>query len=234
VTPTGSSATNGTGTGLIQSLGIGSGLDVQSLVSQLVAADRAPLAARLTRQASSIATSLSAMGTLKGAISGFQSALKPLTATSQFQVMAAKSADETVFTASSTTGAVAGSYGVEVRQLAQPEQLISAPVTGGATTVMGSGVLQVSLGAKSFSVNIVTGKDTLADVRDSINGATDNSGVKATLVYGVGGAQLVLTSSSSGAGNTIRVTASRAAGSSSGWSCRRTLTRATWSCPNSR
>jgi flagellar hook-associated protein 2 len=209
---TASSATNGTGAGLIQSLGIGSGLDVQSLVTQLVAADRAPLEARLTRQASSIATSLSAMGSLKGAISGFQSALTPLTTTSQFQVMATSSADETVFTATASGGAVAGSYGVEVRQLAQPEQLISTAFAAGATTAMGTGTLQVSLGSASFGVTISADKATLGDVRDAINSASGNPGVKATLVYGIQGAQLVLTSGSTGAGNAIKVTATNAAG----------------------
>ncbi len=207
------SASNGTGAGLIQSLGIGSGLDVQSLVTQLVAADRAPLEARLTRQASSIATSLSAMGSLKGAISTFQSALTPLTTVSQFQAMTSSSADETVFTATTSAGAVPGSYGIEVRQLAQPEQLISAAFTGGAASVVGTGTLQISLGSASFGVTVSGTSPTLADVRDSINSASSNPGVKATLVYGVSGAQLVLTSSATGAGNAIKVAVSNASGS---------------------
>ena len=70
--------TSTTGTGLIQALGIGSGLDIQSLVSQLVAAERAPVETRLTRQASDVATRVSALGSLKGALSAFQSALEPL------------------------------------------------------------------------------------------------------------------------------------------------------------
>jgi flagellar hook-associated protein 2 len=210
---TANSATTGTGAGLIQSLGIGSGLDVQSLVTQLVAADRAPLQARITRQASSIATSLSAMGSLKGAISTFQSALTPLTTVSQFQAMTTASADETVFTASAASGAVPGSYGIEVRQLAQPEQLISAAFAGGAGTPLGSGNLQISLGSASFAVTISADKATLADVRDGINSASNNPGVKATLVYGVNGAQLVLTSSATGAGNAVKVAVSNATGS---------------------
>ena len=213
VATTASSASTGTGSGLIQSLGIGSGLDVQSLVKQLVAADRAPLAARITRQASSIATSLSAMGSLKGAISSFQSALTPMRTVSQFQVMAATSTDETIFSATATSGAVAGSYGVEVRQLAQPEQLISTAFAGGATAPVGSGTLQISLAGASFAVTIAAGKATLADVRDGINAASDNPGVKATLVYGISGAQLVLTSAATGAGNAINVAVSNAAGS---------------------
>jgi flagellar hook-associated protein 2 len=202
-------ATNSTtGTGLIQSLGIGSGLNIQSLVNQLVAADRAPVDSRIARQTQSVATRLSAMGALKGALSAFQSALTPLAAGASFQAMSAASADETVFTASAAGGAVAGNYGVEVRQLAQPEQLLSKPFASGATAVVGSGTLHVTVGSAAFDVAIAANATTLADVRDAINGADGNSGARATLVYGVGGAQLVLTSAQTGAVNTIRVSSS--------------------------
>ena len=202
-------ATNSTtGAGLIQSLGVGSGLNIQSLVTQLVAADRAPIEARLTRQTQTVATQLSAMGALKGALAAFQSTLTPLATTAKFQAMAAASADETVFTASVGSGAVAGSYGIEVRQLAQPEQLLSKAFAGGATGVVGSGTLHITLGSAGFDVAIAAGANTVADVRDAINGASGNAGVHATLVYGVGGAQLVLNSAQTGAANTIRVSAS--------------------------
>ena len=197
-----------TGGGLIQSLGVGSGLNIQSLVTQLVGADRAPIEARLTRQTQAVATQLSAMGALKGALSAFQSALTPLATTAKFQAMAAASADETVFTASVASGAVAGSYGVEVRQLAQPEQLLSKVFVGGAKSVVGTGALHITLGSAGFDVAIAASANTVADVRDAINGASGNTGVHATLVYGVGGAQLVLTSAQTGAANTIRVSAS--------------------------
>jgi flagellar hook-associated protein 2 len=202
-------ATNSTtGTGLIQSLGIGSGLNIQSLVSQLVAADRAPMDSRIARQTQSVATQLSAMGALKGALSAFQSALTPLATGANFQAMAAASADETVFTASAAGGAVAGNYGIEVRQLAQPEQLLSKPFATGATAVVGSGTLHITVGGAGFDVAIAANANTLADVRDAINGASGNTGARATLVYGVGGAQLVLTSAQTGAANTIRVSSS--------------------------
>jgi flagellar hook-associated protein 2 len=197
-----------TGTGLIQSLGIGSGLDIKSLVTQLVAADRAPIDSRIARQTQSVATRLSAMGALKGALSGFQSALTPLATGANFQAMAASSADEAVFTASAAGGAVAGSYGIEVRQLAQPEQLLSKVFASGATGVVGSGTLHITVGSGGFDVAIAASANKLADVRDAINGASGNTGAHATLVYGVGGAQLVLTSAQTGAANTIRVSSS--------------------------
>ena len=198
----------GNGAGVIQSLGIGSGLNIQSLVTQLVAADRAPSDARLTRQSQKIAAQLSALGTLKGAMSTFQAALSPLKTLSSFQVRSSASSDDTIFTATAGSTAVAGSYGVEVRQLAQPEQLISRAFVGGATAPVGTGTLHIAVGSAGFDVVTKAGSSTLADVRDAINGSTDNVGIHATLVYGVTGAQLILTSARTGASNTIRVTAS--------------------------
>jgi flagellar hook-associated protein 2 len=198
--------------GVIQSLGVGSGLDIQSLVTQLVAADRAPLDARISRQATKIATQFTALGTLKGALSTFQAALSPLTSGSQFLVKSATSADPTIYTATTGSAAVSGNYDIEVRQLAQPEQLISSNFTGGAAAVLGAGQLQVTLGSSSFGVAISSGNATLAEVRDAINSAAGNPGVKATLVYGQTGAQLVLASASSGASNAITVSVSGASG----------------------
>jgi flagellar hook-associated protein 2 len=200
--------TSTSGTGLIQALGIGSGLDIKSLVSQLVAAERAPVETRLTRQASDVASRVSALGALKGALSSFQSVLKPLQSVDEFAARTATSGDETIFTASAESTAAPGSYAVEVRQLAQPEQLISTAFGAGAAAVVGTGTLTLQLGAgSSLSVTLDSSHNTLADVRDAINAAADNPGLSATLVYGVNGAQLVLTSDDTGANNTIQISA---------------------------
>lgn len=196
------------GTGLIQAMGIGSGLDIQSLVSQLVAAERAPVETRLTRQASDVATRVSALGSLKGALSVFQGALEPLQSVDEFLARSATSGDETVFTVSAESDAVAGSYAVEVRQLAQPEQLVSTAFSAGASAAVGTGTLTLTVGDDSFAVTIGSDGNTLAGIRDAINGATGNPGLSATLVYGLNGAQLVLTSDATGAGNSIQVSTS--------------------------
>jgi flagellar hook-associated protein 2 len=205
---TSSTTSVSTGGGLIQSLGIGSGLDVQTLVSKLVAAERGPADARLTRQAQDIASGVSSLGSLKGALSSFQSAVQSLSTNAQFQVMSTSTADNTVFTASATGSAAPGNYSVMVQQLAQPEQLISTAFVGGSSAVVGTGTLALSVNGKSFSVAIDSSHNTLANIRDAINGASGNTGVNATLVYGTTGAQLVLTSAATGASNAITVTPS--------------------------
>ena len=50
---------------MITAAGIGSGLDIEGLVTQLVAAERAPTENRLNRQDAQLTAELSAFGTLK-------------------------------------------------------------------------------------------------------------------------------------------------------------------------
>lgn len=194
------------GTGLMQAMGAGSGLDIASLVTQLVAAERAPIEGRITRQAQGVATELSALGTLKGALSGLQSALGPLKNVEQFALRSASSADAKVFEVAATRAAAPGSYAIEVQQLAQSAQIVSKAYAGGATTALGAGTLRLELGDRSFSVTLETGRDSLADLRDAINRASDNPGISATLVHGVDGARLVLGSQATGAGKDIQAT----------------------------
>jgi flagellar hook-associated protein 2 len=128
-------STSTNGTGLIQAMGIGSGLDIQSLVSQLVAAERAPVETRLTRQASDVATRVSALGSLKGAVS-FRARSSCNRSTSSAR---SATSGEIVSDGQRRSDAVGCSYAVEVRQLAQPEQLVSTAFSTGASAV-GTGI----------------------------------------------------------------------------------------------
>src|SRR5690606_1927202 len=97
----------------IQAAGVGSGLDIASLVSQLVAAERQPLDARLDRRATANTVELSALGSLRGALATLRDALAPLRSTAAFAVRSATSANEGVFTASATGAIAPGTYDVE-------------------------------------------------------------------------------------------------------------------------
>lgn len=209
------SATAAGTAGILQSLGIGSGLDIGSIVSQLVTADTAGDNSRIARETSQVGTQISAIGQLKGALSSFQTALNGINTPSAFQAKAASSADNTVYTASADGTAAAGSYQVEVTNLAQSNQILSKPYAAGSSTVVGTGDLTLSLGSSNFVVKIDSNNDTLAGIRDAINSASDNPGVSATIVNGASGAQLVLTSTKTGAANTIAVNTDSASGLSS-------------------
>jgi flagellar hook-associated protein 2 len=182
----------------------GSVIDVSSLVSQLVAATQAPQQAVITAQTQAVTTQISAIGTLKSALSTFQSSLGVLDTPSAFDVQTANSTDQTAFTATASAGAVAGTYNVAVSALAQAQQLLSNPFTGAGATV-GTGTLSLSLGGTSFSVAIGAGEDSLSAIASAINGAAGNPGIEATVLQGTDGAHLVLSSSLTGAANTIQV-----------------------------
>jgi flagellar hook-associated protein 2 len=183
----------------------GSVIDVNSLVSQLVAATRAPKDSLISTQTQTATTQISAIGTLKGALSAFQTSLAALDTPTAFNAQTASSSAASVFTASADSNATAGTYNISVTRLAQAQQLVSKPITGDATTVVGTGALQVSLGAASFTVTVASGKDSVAAIASAINGAVGNPGVTATVITGTDGAHLVLSSTVTGAANTIQV-----------------------------
>ena len=186
----------------------GSQIDVQSLVSQLVAAERKPLDDQVARAKSRVTTQISATSALLGSLSTFQTALNNLRTTTAFSSRTTSSTDTSILTAAATTSAVPGRYDVVVDRLASAHQISSAAFASGSTQVVGTGTLSVSLGSTSFNVNIDSTNNTLAGIRDAINAASDNPGVTATLINAADGAHLVLTSSKTGASNAIQVTQS--------------------------
>lgn len=184
----------------------GSTIDVNSLVSQLVAAERKPLDDQVSRATTKVTTQISATSALLGALSSFQSALNNLKTTTVFSGRSTTSTNEDIVTATATANAAPGRYDVEVQQLASAQQISSTAFAGGATTVVGSGTLTISLGGTSFSVGVADPGNTLADVRNAINASTSNPGVSASIINAADGAHLVLTSTKTGATNAIQVT----------------------------
>ena len=191
--------------------GVGTGLDIGSLVSQLVAADRAPASSRLDRQEAQVQAKLSAFGSLKSALTQFQGALGKLTTVDDFLSRKATSGNDKVFTVSASSDAVAGTFEIAVEQLAQSHKLLSQGLASSGA-VVGTGTLSISVGSEAFTVTVDSASNTLAGIRDAINGASDNTGVSATIVNvdsGQGGsvAKLVLTATKTGSAGAITVTA---------------------------
>jgi flagellar hook-associated protein 2 len=183
----------------------GSQIDVAGLVSQLVAAERAPLDKQVTRDANRVTTQISAVAQLMGAMSSFRASLSSLKTVDVFSTRGATSGNDEIFTATAGASAVPGAYEVEVQELASAHQLSSNAFANGSSHVVGTGALTLSLGTESFSLDIDSSNNTLAGIRDAINGASDNPGIRATLISGAGGSRLVLTSANTGAANAITV-----------------------------
>ncbi len=193
---------------MIVSSGIGSGLDIASLVQQLVEAERQPTASRLSRFEARAQSQLSGLGQFRGALTSLQTAAAGLAGPgSAFEAVTVNSANEERFTATGAAGAAAGLYEVEITQLAQAHRLASAAFTDSDTDV-GYGNLTVEVGSESFSLSIDSAAASLSEIRDAINTATDNAGVTASIVTTDDGARLILKSTESGADSALRVTAS--------------------------
>ncbi len=192
----------------ITSAGLGSGLDIEGLVSKLVAAEGQPASSRLNRKEANLQADLSAFGSLKGALSAFQTSVQGLKDVSAFQARTATSSNTDLFTVAANSSAVAGSFSIKVEQLAQSAKMRSGDFSS-ETALPGAGTLAIGLGASSFTISIAA-DTTLAGVRDAINQASDNPGIKATVIKVDSGSQLVLTSDKVGAANTISIGATDA------------------------
>lgn len=156
----------------ITSAGIGSGLDINSLVTQLMRAERQPLDALNTKK-SQTNQKISAFGQIKSAISSLQSALSSLKSGSAFDVFKAASSDSKIASATANSNAAAGAYDITVTKLAKSrvEGTTSGLFDQSTDAISTTGTLTFTVGSKSFSVN-VTNTDTLESVRDTINSAT--------------------------------------------------------------
>jgi flagellar hook-associated protein 2 len=183
-------------------------LDVNSLVTQLVSAERLTQSAPITRHEVAVTTKISALGSLKGALATFKSALEPLRTTEAFQTRSTKLTDAAFFSVAADATAVAGHYDVEVVDLAQSQQLASKQFVDGSASNVGYGQLNFTFGSESFAVTVPQDGATLAEIRDAINTASGNPGVQATLLNSTGGARLILTGAQTGLDQAIKVTAS--------------------------
>ncbi len=191
----------------ISALGIGSGLDIASLVEQLVQAETSAKRSSLIRREANTQARISAFGTLQGALSALQSKVNSLTTGGALETLSATSSDEDIFTAIATSSANAGSHSVEVITLAKAHRLASGSYASG-DTVIGTGDLTIEVGSESFSVNIDSEENTLAGIMNAINDAEDNPGVQASLINAGGVTRLVLTSTETGTEHSLRVTQS--------------------------
>jgi flagellar hook-associated protein 2 len=210
----------------LSSAGIGSGLDVDKLVTQLMTFERTPVTV-LDKKEASYQAKLSSIGSLKSSLSSLQTAAKTLSTPDKFSPTKASVTDSTILAASAGSTAVTGSYDVEVVRLASAQKLIAPTGYSATSSAVGQGTITIDFGTYvpsvdplaqpgdlDFSVNpdkptaktitIGSGNNTLAGIRDAINAA--NAGVSASIVNdGTNGYRLSLTSADSGARNAMRI-----------------------------
>ncbi|MHB8912693.1 MAG: flagellar filament capping protein FliD [Lysobacter sp.] len=196
---------------------VGSGLDINSIVSQLVAAERAPTAGRIDRTERQTKAQISAIGSLRSAFDGLRTAIGKLSSNDAAQARKTSVQVDAGFSASASTGGAIGIYQVEVIALATAHKLSSTPYAA-TSTVVGTGQLTLTSGTTIVNVTIDATNNTLAGIRDAINTAAAGKGVTATIVTADDGAHLVLGATDTGAANALKVTASGGDGGLAGLS----------------
>lgn len=178
-----------------------SGLDVQSLVSQLMSIERQPID-KLNTKVSDFQSRISSFGTLSGLVSSLQTAAQGLKST--LQGFGATPADTTILSATASSSAAAGTYTIEVSRLAKAQTLVTAGQASQTLPVSSSeSTIEIALGsAAPASVTIPAGA-TLQGIRDAINGA--NLGVTASIINDGSATpyRLVLTANEAGTSKAI-------------------------------
>ena len=198
----------------ISSPGVGTnGLDVKSIISQLVALEKKPLD-NLKLQAATVTTKISAFGQIKSMVSALADATSKLTSVTGWNGVNTTSSNASFVSATATGGTLPTSFSVEVQSLAKAQSTASAALlpVGGA---LGAGTIRLELGKWSVGpstftpgpgqpVNIdISASDKLADVASKINGA--GAGVTASILSDASGERLLLRSKSTGESSGFRL-----------------------------
>jgi len=182
----------------ITAAGVGSGLDIENIVSQLMTLERRPLVS-IQGQVSVTQAKISSYGTLKSTISSFQDAMQELSTLDAFRKFTSTSSDEDVMTATADSDAAAGIYNISVGRLAQNHKLGSNEFVDTAAIGGGAGdALTLTVDGNSATIDLSTSQN-LSQLRDAINSAPDNPGVMATILNtGNNNQRLILTADESG------------------------------------
>ena len=191
----------------ISSTGIGSGLDINAIVSSLTTSAGAAETNALNRRQTALTAQVSAFGTFSSALATLQATLTTLQDPTKLAGRTATLADISIATATATSTAIAGQYSLQVQNLATAASLASAPVLNANSTI-GTGSLTIAVGGTATTIVIDSTNNTLAGIVSAINSATNNPGVSASILTTTGGARLVLSGSATGAANAITVTQS--------------------------
>ena len=191
-------------TATITSLGVGSGLDLESILESLEESKTASLLTPITTQETAVEAEISAYGTLTSALNALQTAAEALADSSLYQSLATSISGSGV-SVSTSSDAVAGSYSIEVTQLAQAQSLATTGISD-LTSTLGTGTLTLQVGSgDAVSITLDSSNNTLKGLRDAINAS--DAGVTATLVNDGSDSpyRLVLTSNSTGTSSEMTV-----------------------------
>jgi len=162
----------------LSSLGLGSGLDDSSIISQLVAIESAPLT-NFQTEATSITSASTTIAAFSTNLTALQTAAQALADPTQYDAYSASSSASQVV-ASTASGATAGTHTVAVSQLAQGQTTYSNAQTSSTSALGMTGTLGLTIGASTIDVPVGS-TDSLADVAAAIT--SSGAGVTASVVF---------------------------------------------------
>ncbi len=185
---------------IINTLGAGSGIDVKALAEGLVEAERAPLKQRIETQIQKSQARISGYSAVKFAVQELKTAFEKLNDASDFASLKTTNTQPSAFGLTAGPTAAAGSFAIDVRQVARAQRTASS-VFAERSTVLNGGQpfslsLQVGTGAAQ-SINVTT--TTPGGIVSAINGA--KLGVTAQIINTGAGHQIVLTGETGAAKN---------------------------------
>ncbi|PNH94498.1 flagellar filament capping protein FliD [Vibrio diazotrophicus] len=185
-------------------MGMNTGFDINSMVSKIVNSERVPKQQRIDNERVGIDTSISAYGRLRESLDTMKNLMANFRQEKAFAVRSVDTSDDNSVVATATTDAIAGKYSVDVLQLAQSHKIASDVLPQDAK--FGPGKLQISLGKKSFNIEVEP-QSKLIDIVRSINGEKSNPGVRASVINDVDGPRLIVASNISGEENRVTISA---------------------------
>lgn len=213
---------------MITATGLGSGLDINGLVSQLVAAERSGSDLQLDRRNAKLNSKFSALGSLKGVLASFQSSLTSVNSYNNYSKISANSSVPTELAAFSKSSAIPNNYAIDISQLATSHSLASAAIADSDTTTLGTGSITIRFGTTDYTpavveppsaesydgfvlnpdsatatINIDGTNNTLEGIMGAINDA--DVGVSASIVNDGSGFRLLVTSDATGTENSLEV-----------------------------
>ncbi|MDC7708128.1 flagellar filament capping protein FliD [Vogesella indigofera] len=201
----------------LSSSGLGSGMDIDSLVSKLMNIETRPLL-KLQQKQQLFESKISAVGQVKSGLASFQAALKALQDPAKYQALSSSSSDKDVAEISAGAKAPVGGFNLKVETLAAAQKLSSSLFTNSKSAINGATEETLSFsfgttsGATFTQLSGSTQKDvkipanaTLEQVRDAVNKA--NIGVSASIVNDGSGYRLIYSSGKTGTESTLKVTA---------------------------
>ena len=208
-------SSNTSTSGAIKSSGVGSGIDTDAIVTALVNAEKAPKQKQIDTQTLTTTTTLTAVGTVKSSLETYRAAVAAMNKASAFSGLTGASSNEKSASVTVTDSASDGTYTLEVTSLASSSKISSGVYAEKSAAVVNDTTsaqdLTISQSGKESKVSIPAGA-TLAQTRDLINTQMASRGISANILTDASGSRLVLSSSTTGKGTEISMSANADSG----------------------